>query len=72
MIYVAYYSRPAKPFCVKIITRGFACTRQELPREIQTRCGRDAKLISYEMYGSAETARTIIDHCKPEWKEEAC
>lgn len=68
MIYLAYYSKPGQPFLQKLISRGFACTPQELPREIQTRCG--GPLYRYEMYSTVEAARTVMEHNKPEWKEE--
>lgn len=38
MIYVATYLNKHNKPCVRKITQGFACTRQELPRELQTRC----------------------------------
>lgn len=70
MIRVAYYSKPGKPFLVKIIRRGFACTSNELWREIQTACGQGAKLLSHELYSSEAAAKEVIKHCRPEWKTE--
>jgi len=58
--YVAYGSRRAVA-----IHRGFACTREELPTELQRVSRQEiGKLLAYEVYSSRDAAEAIArDYC---------
>tara|TARA_R110000851_G_scaffold320468_1_gene485371 strand:- start:7 stop:246 length:240 start_codon:yes stop_codon:yes gene_type:complete len=48
MAYIAYYKKKTNSVpSVRYMTRGFSCTRDELPREIAIRCGAIPDTLQY-------------------------
>jgi len=65
MSYVAYYIRKAdyKP-AARYIRRGFACTRDELPLEMATRCGAIKSKLTWIWVSGKETADVFLNEAK--------
>lgn len=66
MLRVVYFASIGRPWLVTILHRGFACTQDELEREIITRC-RATALYKVEMYSCLEACQAVVKHCSPGW-----
>jgi hypothetical protein len=66
MAYVARYMRKSDgAAAVRLITRGFSCTRGELQREIATRCGAVVATLSWVWVdGSTDAGEILVNHAK--------
>ncbi len=71
MTYLVFYVNNHVEHCVQILTRGFACTPAELPREIKTRC-RARNVIDVQLYDPGSGAAEVIceDAKRRGWKVE--
>ena len=72
MLRLVFYHNKTGEFCVSLLRRGFACTPEELPREIKTRCKASLVLVSQLIDPYSGAGDIMLADAKSRgWKVEA-
>lgn len=68
--YVVFFHNEKGPWRVRIVSKGFACTRNELAQELKTYC-KARGLYKVETYSNIEAAKAPVTHClEGKWVQE--